>query len=127
MADAPASALPCRAVPAAAGALFIFFSLAVLLTGLVSMLFADLLWRTGWTVSSTVLLVLFVILFLLTSIGCMHGIFGFSCRTCGRSAPDHRAWRITGHDSIDGTSTAIIFPIYNEDVGPRLRRSARHL
>ena len=32
---------------------FVFFSSAVLLTGLVSMLFADLLWRTGWTTSST--------------------------------------------------------------------------
>src|SRR5208282_4450310 len=39
--------------------LFIFYSSAVLLTGVVSMLFADLLWRTGWSASRTVLLVLF--------------------------------------------------------------------
>jgi len=32
--------------------LFIFYSSAFVLTGLVSMLFADLLWRTGWSVAA---------------------------------------------------------------------------
>lgn len=78
------------------------------------MLFADLLWRTGWSTSRTVLLVLFIILFLLTSIGCMHGIYGLFIRLVGTRR------RITGlkeyqHQNIDGVSTAIIFPIYNED------------
>ena len=63
--------------------LFIFYSSALLLTGLVSMLFADLLWRTGWSTSRTVLLVLFVILFLLMAIGCIHGVYGFVLRTFG--------------------------------------------
>ena len=58
--------------------LFIFYSSAVLLTGLVSMMFADLLWRTGWSAARTVLLILFVILFLFAAIGCMHGIYGFA-------------------------------------------------
>jgi membrane glycosyltransferase len=94
--------------------LFCFFTPAVLLTGLVSMLFADLLWRTGWSASRTVLLVLFVILFLLTAIGCMHGVFGFLIRIFGTQK------RVTSlknykEQKIDGTSTAIIFPIYNED------------
>ncbi len=94
--------------------LFLFFSSAVLLTGAVSMLFADLLWRTGWSASRTVLLVLFIVLFLLTAIGCMHGVFGFFIRVFGTNR------RITGlkpfkEQSLDGTSTAIIFPIYNED------------
>jgi len=94
--------------------LFLFFSSAVLLTGLVSMLFADLLSRTGWSASRTLLLVLFIILFLLTAIGCMHGVYGFFIRIFGTRR------RITGlkpgHDqSIDGISTAIIFPVYNED------------
>src|SRR5208282_1157960 len=93
--------------------LFIFYSSALLLTGLVSLIFADLLWRTGWSAACTVLLVLFVILFLLTAIGCMHGIYGFVLRTFG----DHR--RITqlknyGDRKIDGISTAVVFPIYNE-------------
>jgi membrane glycosyltransferase len=94
--------------------LFLFFSPAVLLTGGVSMIFADLLWRTGWSASRTVLLVLFVILFLLTAIGCMHGVFGFFIRVFGTNR------RVTGlkefkSQDIAGTSTAIIFPIYNED------------
>src|SRR5664279_4679595 len=63
--------------------LFIFFSCALLLTGLVSMLFADLLWRTGWSTSCTVLLVLFVVLFLFAAIGCMHGLYGFVLRMFG--------------------------------------------
>ncbi len=94
--------------------LFLFFTSALVLTGLVSLLFADLLWRTGWSTSRTVLLSLFVILFLLTAIGCMHGVYGFFLRIFGTRR------RITGlkpykSQSIEATSTAIIFPIYNED------------
>jgi membrane glycosyltransferase len=94
--------------------LFLFFTPAFLLTGAVSMLFADLLWRTGWSTSRTVLLGLFIILFFLTAVGCMHGVFGFFIRIFGTRQ------RITGlkpykEQSIEGTSTAIIFPIYNED------------
>ena len=63
--------------------LFWFFTSALVLTGGVSMLFADLLWRTGWSASRTVLLVLFIILFSLTAIGCMHGVYGFFIRLFG--------------------------------------------
>ena len=95
----------------------------MLLTGVVSLIFADLLWRTGWSASRTVLLVLFVILFLLVAIGCTHGIFGFLLRVFGDKA------RITSFadyakQSITGTSTAIIVPIYNEDV-PRVYEGIR--
>jgi len=94
--------------------LFLFYSSAVLLTGAVSMLFADLLWRTGWSASRTIVLGLFIILFLLTAVGCMHGVYGFFLRSFGTRR------RITGlrpyrNQPIDGVSTAIIFPIYNED------------
>jgi membrane glycosyltransferase len=94
--------------------LFLFYSSAVLLTGAVSLLFADLLYRTGWSTSRTVLLVLFIVLFLLTAIGCMHGVYGFFIRIFGTQR------RITAlkpykEQSIEGASTAIIFPIYNED------------
>ncbi|MEY4917649.1 MAG: hypothetical protein RL616_1562, partial [Verrucomicrobiota bacterium] len=94
--------------------LFLFFTSALVLTGFVSMLFADLLWRTGWSTSRTVLLVLFIILFFLTAVGCMHGVYGFFIRIFGTKR------RLTAlkpykEQSIDGTSTAIIFPIYNED------------
>jgi len=78
------------------------------------MLFADLLWRTGWSASRTVLLVWFVILFLFAAVGCMHGLYGFVLRTFGTR------WRITQladyrTQSIAGTSTAIVFPICNEN------------
>ncbi|HWF18915.1 MAG TPA: glucans biosynthesis glucosyltransferase MdoH [Verrucomicrobiae bacterium] len=94
---------------------FIFFSSAVLLTGAVSLLFADLLWRTGWSTSRTFLLVLFVLLFFFSAIGCMNGFFGFILRRfgdpkCIKKLADYRS------KSIEGTSTAIIFPIYNEEV-----------
>jgi len=94
--------------------LFLFYSSALVLTGFVALLFADLLWRTGWSASRTVLLVLFIILFLLTAIGCMHGVYGFLIRTFGTRR------RITTlkpfkDQRINGVSTAIIFPIYNED------------
>ena len=94
---------------------FIFYSCALLPTGIVSLIFADLLWRTGWSAACTVLLILFVILFLFAAIGCVHGVFGFVLRMCG----DRR--RITNLKSyrdqpLDGISTAIIFPVYNENV-----------
>src|SRR5271155_5772833 len=96
--------------------LFIFYSSALLLTGVVSLLFADLLWRTGWSTSRTVLLVLFVILFLFAAIGCMHGIYGFALRLFGTR---QRITQLKNYrdQKIDGTSTAIVFPIYNENVG----------
>jgi membrane glycosyltransferase len=94
--------------------LFLFYSSAVLLTGIVSLLFADLLWRTGWSISRSVLLGLFVILFLLTAIGCMHGVYGLFIRLLGTRRC------ITGlkpfkEQNIDGVSTAVIFPVFNED------------
>ena len=102
--------------PAAHGfRVFFFYSSAVLLTGIVSMLFADLLWRTGWSASRTVLLILFMVLFLFSAIGCMHGVFGFFLRRLGES---HRITRLKNYQaqSIVDTSTAIIIPIYQEDV-----------
>lgn len=94
---------------------FAFFSVAVLLTGVVSVIFADLLWRTGWSPSRTVLLVLFIILFFLAAIGCTHGIFGFILRRIGERSRITRLKEYR-HQSIAGTSTALIFPIYNENV-----------
>jgi membrane glycosyltransferase len=95
--------------------LFLFFSAAMLLTGLVSMIFADLLWRSGWTNSSTILLILFVCLFLLISIGCMHGIGGFLLRALGDSDQITRLGDYHSR-SIEGISTAIVFPVYDEEV-----------
>ncbi|HVU08230.1 MAG TPA: glucans biosynthesis glucosyltransferase MdoH [Verrucomicrobiae bacterium] len=95
--------------------LFVFYSTAIVLAGLVSLLFADLLWRTGWSNSRTVLLILFIILFAFAAIGCMHGLYGFAVRILGTRQ------RITHlkdfkNQKIDGVSTAIVFPIYNENI-----------
>jgi membrane glycosyltransferase len=95
--------------------LFLFYSSAVLLTGVVSWLFADLLWRTGWSASRTLLLVLFVILFLFAALGCMHGVYGFFLRIFGTRRCITRLKKYRDQD-IAGTSTAIVFPIYNEDI-----------
>jgi membrane glycosyltransferase len=94
---------------------FLFFSSTMLLTGMVSMLFADLLWRSGWSNTATILLVLFVMLFFLISMGCMHGICGFVLRALG---DPERITRLGEYKSktISGISTAIVFPVYNEEV-----------
>jgi len=95
--------------------IFLFYSSALVLTGLVSMLFADLIWRSGWSVSGLCLMALFVVLFLLTAVGCVHGVFGFVVRMLGGNGrfergQDHRS------KSLEGISTALIFPIYNEEI-----------
>jgi membrane glycosyltransferase len=95
--------------------LFLFYSLVILLTGVVSLIFADLLWRTGWSTSRTVLLVLFILLFFFSALGCVQALYGFILRRLPGSGDE----RITGladyrSQNIDETSTAIIFPIYNE-------------
>jgi membrane glycosyltransferase len=94
---------------------FIFYSSALLLTGLVSMFFADLLWRTGWSGPNAILMACFVVLFLLASVGCMNALYGFVVRIIG----DQRCITAVAEyrsRSIEGTSTALVFPIYNEEV-----------
>ncbi len=95
--------------------LFVFYSAALLLTGAVSLLFADLLYRTGWSHSRTLLLILFVILFFLASVGCMHGIFGFFLR---RISDRMRITQLKDfrNAGIADASTAIVFPVFNENV-----------
>ncbi|MDE3066971.1 MAG: glucans biosynthesis glucosyltransferase MdoH [Verrucomicrobiota bacterium] len=95
--------------------LFLFYSSAVALTGVVSWLFADLLWRTGWSASRTALLVLFVILFFQAALGCMHGLYGFALRRLGTR--QRITWLTDYRDKdIAGTSTAVVFCIFNENV-----------
>src|SRR5580692_9928178 len=90
---------------------FVFYSFALLLTGPVSMLFADLLWRSGWSGFSTILLVLFIVLFFFSAIGCVTAIYGFILRLLGDG---QRITRLNDYKTrtLEGTSTAIIFPIY---------------
>jgi membrane glycosyltransferase len=93
---------------------FMFYSSALFLTGLTSWLFADLLGRTGWSLSALVLLCLFTALCLLIAVGCMNGVFGFVLRLIG----DRRITRLKDYrgQSIQSASTALVFPICNEQV-----------
>ena len=93
---------------------FFFFTCAFALTGFVSLLFADLIWRTGWSLAGTFLLLLFILLVLLAAIGCVHGVFGFVLQLTG---DPRRVTQLADfkNQNIAGTSTAIVFPVYNED------------
>ncbi len=121
MSVAPSASAPTRLVvsPAShknhAARVFTFFTVAVLLTGVVSVIFADLLWRTGWTPAHTVLLVLFIVLFFFMAVGCTHGIFGFILRRIGDKSTITQL-KDYQRQNISGTSTALVFPIYNENV-----------
>jgi membrane glycosyltransferase len=84
------------------------------MAGGISLLFADLLWRKGWTPVSSVLFGLFVILLILSSIGSVHGIYGFVLRRFGDGQRITALKDFEGQD-ISATATAILFPIYNED------------
>ncbi len=94
---------------------FFFYSTAVVMTGIVSLLFADLLWRLGWSPSRTVLLVLFTILFLIASTGFVHAACGFVLRRLGGGRGITNLAPYKDRD-ISGAGTALICPIYNEDV-----------
>jgi membrane glycosyltransferase len=92
--------------------IFCFYSLAVLLTGAVSALFADLLWRTGWSASRTIVLGCFMILFFLAALGFWHALFGFVLRRFETplSLPENTS--INPEVSI-----ALAFPVCNEEIG----------
>jgi membrane glycosyltransferase len=105
---------------------FAFFSVAVLLTGVVSVIFADLLWRTGWSPSRTVLLVLFIILFFLAAIGCTHGIFGFFPAAL-RGEVVHHAPEGLSRPGHFGNEHRLGLPDLQRKRGARVGRVARHV
>jgi type IV secretory pathway VirB3-like protein len=76
----------------------------------------------GVVASAFVLLCLFTVLVLLIAMGCMHGVFGFVLRLTGdrriTGLKDYRA------QSIKDASTALVFPIHNEQV-PRVCEGLR--
>jgi len=93
---------------------FLFYSSVLVLTGLVSMVFADLLWRTGWSSSRTILLALFILLFFFAALGCVQAVFGFLLR---RTDDRHRITQRNPYEGrdIQSANTAIVVPVYNED------------
>jgi len=94
---------------------FLFFSAAFVLTSLATWFMADLLWRDGLTVIEGLLLVLFVPLFANIAVGFCTAIVGFyvinrggdSCRILA-TLPE------SGERPL--ASTAIVMPVFNEDV-----------
>ncbi|HVU32317.1 MAG TPA: glucans biosynthesis glucosyltransferase MdoH [Opitutaceae bacterium] len=94
---------------------FLFFSGIFGVTSLATWFMADLLWRNGLTTVELVLLILFVILFAHIAVGFCTALVGFYVLNRGGDSS-----RITATFSADDdpalASTAIIMPVFNEDV-----------
>lgn len=94
----------------------VFFTLALLLASIPSVLFADFLWRLGYSIPKGVLLALFIILISNVAWGATHAIVGFSLRRMRK-----RTGRIEAsleHDTQKDDPlppVAIAMPVYNED------------
>lgn len=93
----------------------LFLTVFALISAAGILLFADFLWRTGLYDLKWAVLVLFAILFTHISLGFCNALFGFLSlrgdRKVGRlgaSLPNDR--------EVPLGATAILFPIYNEDV-----------
>jgi len=94
---------------------FLFFSAIFVLTSLATWVLADLLWIEGITVMEGALLALFSILFAHISVGFCTALFGFTI--LNRGGDKHGVYKTvdwTGETPL--ASTAIILPVFNEDV-----------
>ena len=96
----------------------LFFACWLSVTGLGTVLFADFLWRTELYGLKYLLLFLFVLLFAQIALGFCHAFFGFLIRRFRKTSPI-----LATLDRADLNAnlppTALLFPIYNEDV-PRV-------
>ncbi len=94
---------------------FSFFSSIFLLTSLATWFMADLLWRDGITGAEITLLVLFVILFSQVAIGFCTALAGFY--VINRGGDNNRiAATIEPGEDVPLASTAVVMPVFNEDV-----------
>ena len=94
-----------------------FFSVVLGLTGLATWVLADILWRGGLSGTEAVLLGLFVPLFAMISLGFIQAVFGFAI--LWRRNDPYLVSRLPGAGpapAADLPATAIVIPIYNEDV-----------
>ena len=97
---------------------FLFFSTVLALTGFAAWVMADILWRGGLTGVEMALLILFVPMFGMVAVGFVQAVFGFIILlrhrdpySISRTLPAH-ALKL---DELP--ATAIVLPIYNENVG----------
>ena len=94
---------------------FLFFSAIFVLTSLATWFMADLLWRDGITVLEILLLFLFIPLFAHIAAGFCTALVGFY--VINRGGDSSRIDASVGDpSSATLASTAIIMPVFNEDV-----------
>lgn len=94
----------------------IFFSAIFLVTSLATVVLADLFWSNGVTREEIAMLVLFVPLCALVTLGCMQAAAGFMVLSRGRD-PTRITRTLTSPVVTQNLPvTAIALPIYNEDV-----------
>ena len=94
---------------------FVFFSSIFLLTSLATWFMADLLWRDGISGLEMVLLALFVVLFAHIATGFCTAIVGFYVLNRGGDSCRITA-TIPDGEEPPLASTAIVMPVFNEDV-----------
>lgn len=97
----------------------VFFSTAVLLAVLATATFADLMWRTYGTFTGAMILLtcLFATLFSLVSLGFVHALFGFLALPFRNFRSLSIGARLEPGDlQAPFDRTAIVFPVYNEEV-----------
>ena len=95
----------------------LFFTTVVVLTGLATWVMADILWRGGIKGIEIAILILFVPLFGMVTLGVTQAVFGFfillrkkDTYSISRTIPDSLP------EPASLPATAIAIPIYNEDV-----------
>src|SRR5215203_3364149 len=94
---------------------FAFFSAIFGLTSIATWFMADLLWRGGLTGIELILLLLFVVLFSQVAIGFCTAMTGFYVINRGGDSRRITATVTRGED-VPLASTAVIMPVFNEDV-----------
>ena len=94
---------------------FLFFSSIFGVTSLATWFMADLLWRDGLSPVELMVLILFVVLFAHIAVGFCTAMVGFYVINRGGDSSRIAATLAPGEDS-PLASTAIVMPVYNEDV-----------
>jgi len=93
----------------------IFFSIALVLASLPTLLFADFLWRTEIDGPKIALIVLFAMLAGNVAWGATHAICGFADRRLGRSKTILDSLKGVDLSELELPAVAVALPVYNED------------
>ena len=98
---------------------WIFLTGVVIVTGFATWLFADLLWTGGLDFIDRLLLLIFVPLFGFVAFGSLQAMTGFFVLLAGRGRDPRSICRLLDAEPPDLEelpATALVLPIYNEDV-----------